>query len=283
MKIDLCEIERVIRAHSRGHNKVSLDAWLTNSTLCRFQEWVPTPAAGETRLLDIGCYQPTIGYYALLGWREVIGVAKEEGECNFNCEYQMENGTGVKNSILDIEVERIPEPDGSIDAALMMEVFEHFGLDPMHALAEVNRVLKPNGLLVFSTPNAAASASLRRIAQGLAPYAGLEFSGFSTNRHNRIYDAEELTAIMEAAGFEVEVCTSRSYRGTRETLRSAAFDIRWKCNDAWVQFKTRRRIERGYYLFLRARKRSSVIERYPRVLYFDHNEWPDWFKTIIRK
>jgi SAM-dependent methyltransferase len=277
------EIEGLIRAHSKGHSEVSLNAWLTNSTLRRFQEWVPAPAAGQTRLLDIGCYQPTIGYYAALGWREVIGIAKEEGECNFRCDYQTEIGTRAKNFILDVEVERIPEPDGSIDAALMMEVFEHFGLDPMHALVEVNRVLKSDGLLVFSTPNATAFTSLRRIVQGNAPYAGLEFSGFSTNRHNRIYDAQELIAIIEAAGFEVEICTSRSYRDIWASFRSAAIEILWKCNDAWMQFRTRRQIERGDYLFVRARKRKPVVERYPRILYLDNKEWPDWFKAIAKK
>lgn len=280
---ELREIERVIRAHSKGNSEVSLNAWLSYSTLRRFREWVPRPAPGEARLLDIGCYQPTIGYYSALGWREVIGIAKEEGECNASSSYQIEKGTMAKNLIIDLEVERMPEPDGSIDVVLMMEVFEHFGLDPMHALAEVNRVLKPNGLLVFSTPNAVGIGNMRRMMHGRGPYAGLEFSGFSTNRHNRIYDAEELLRIMEAAGFEVEVCTSRSYSDTCLGWRMSVFNMLLKCNDARLQLQTGRRIERGAYLFVRGRKRGPVVERYPRVLYFDPTKWPDWFKAISQK
>jgi SAM-dependent methyltransferase len=281
--MELSKVEFLIRAHSKGHSEVSLNSWLHYATLCRFQQWVPGPAVGQTRLLDIGCYQPTIGYYSALGWREVIGLAKEEGECNSRNSYTTESGTKVKNVILDVEVEHIPEPDDSIDVVLMMEVFEHFGLDPMHALVEVNRVLKPGGLLVFSTPNAAAFGSLRRMIQGRGPYGGLEFSGFSTNRHNRIYDAEELICAMEAAGFELELCTSRSYNNIRPGLRMSVFNILWKCYDACSRLRNGRQIERGDYLFVRARKRGPVLERYPRALYLDSKEWPDWFEAIRKK
>jgi hypothetical protein len=51
------------------------------------------PADGEARLLDIGCHQPAIGYYAALGWREIIGIAKEEGECSRTDTYRTEEGT----------------------------------------------------------------------------------------------------------------------------------------------------------------------------------------------
>ncbi len=33
-----------------------------------------------------------------------------------------------------------------------MEVLEHFTADPMFALAELNRVLKPGGFLLLTTP-----------------------------------------------------------------------------------------------------------------------------------
>ena len=105
----------------------------------------------------------------------------------------------------------------------------------------------------------------------------LEFSGFSTNRHNRLYDAGELRQLMRDAGFEVEVCTSRSYSTSRRGLRRRAFEAAWGLRDTLRRLCTGRQIERGDYLFVRARKRGSVVERYPRWLYFDPQEWPDWF------
>jgi 2-polyprenyl-3-methyl-5-hydroxy-6-metoxy-1,4-benzoquinol methylase len=233
--------------------------------------------------MDVGCYQPAIGYYAALGWREVIGIAKEEGECNTESEYRTAEGAIVRNLILDVETELIPEQDRSVDVMLMMEVFEHFGLDPFHALAEANRVLKQGGLLVFTTPNAASFSSLRRLANGRSPFAGLEFSGFSTNRHNRIYDAAELQAIISAAGFTIELCTSRTYRVSSPGLRTAAFEALWKCIDSYSCLRTGQQTERGDYLMVRARKSGPILERYPPALYFDRDDWPDWFKAIQKK
>lgn len=281
--MELREIERIMRDHSRGHSLNSLDSWLTHSTLCRFRDWVPRPKSGETRLIDIGCYQPAIGYYSALGWREIIGIAKEEGECSYGSAYTTADGAAAKNIILDVETEAIPEPNGTVDVVLMMEIFEHFGLDPMHAMVEANRVLKPDGTLIFSTPNATSYDSLWRIAHGSVPYGGLEFSGFSTNRHNRIYDCHELCEIMAAAGFEVEVCTSRGYREGSPGRRMLAFKAIWKLSDALTRLSRRQQIERSDYLFIHARKKGPVAERYPRVLYFDPRDWPEWFEAHREK
>lgn len=273
-------IEQIVREHSLLRDSVSLDAWLTFSTLSRFSDWVPHPTSGETTLMDIGCYQPAIGYYVALGWRNIIGIAKEEGECNASHCYVTDNGATARNLILDVETEQIPQPDSSVDVVLMMEIFEHFGLDPMHALIEANRVLKPGGLLVFSTPNAAAFGNLLRIMRGETPYRGLEFSGFSTNRHNRIYDCNELRKIFPAAGFEIEICTSRTYQQNLPPWKMKIFRILSKVSDSWLRFRWRWQIERGDYLFVTARKKSVALERYPRSLYFDPRDFADWFRAI---
>lgn len=278
--MQLEQIEQIIRGHSQLRSNVSLDAWLTSATLSRFRDWVPRPASGETTLLDIGCYQPAIGYYLALGWREIIGIAKEEGECNASNCYTNANGATARNLIIDVEAERIPEPDSSVDVVLMMEIFEHFGLDPMHALMEANRVLKPNGLLVLSTPNATAFDNLFRMMRGEAPYLGLEFSGFSTNRHNRIYDCRELRHILLVAGFEIEICTSRTYHVNKLTPKGKLFRILANLSDSWLRCRRHWQIERGEFLFARARKRREPKERYPRILYLDPGRWTDWFRAI---
>ena len=56
-------------------------------------------------------------------------------------------------SRLDIvsDVIAIPEPDGSFDAVLCTEVFEHLP-DPLAALGEFNRLLRPGGRLILTAP-----------------------------------------------------------------------------------------------------------------------------------
>lgn len=48
--------------------------------------------------------------------------------------------------------EGLPYPDAVFDAVIVIEVLEHTAV-PYRVLAEIKRVLKPGGLLVFSVPN----------------------------------------------------------------------------------------------------------------------------------
>lgn len=283
--MDLNTIEKIIREHSQGHAKESLDSWLSYSTLCRFRDWVPAPSSPNDRLLDIGCYQPAIGYYAALGWQFVSGVVKEEGECNRTSSYSLGASGKAENIVCDVETGKLPIGDETIDTVLLLEVLEHFGLDPIHAFVEINRVLKPGGRLILSTPNAAAFGNYARIATGLGPYTHIEFSGFSTNRHNRLYDSVDFARMLESTGFNIVRLESRSYTDKKggETMALKLFYKMLKILDKVVEFKMTKSIERGEFLFAIATKSGPVKERFPSFLYFSQSDWPDWFKAIQEK
>lgn len=53
----------------------------------------------------------------------------------------------------DIEKQHLPFCDGSFDFVLFNEILEHLRVDPLLALSEANRVLKPGGQLLLTTPN----------------------------------------------------------------------------------------------------------------------------------
>lgn len=57
------------------------------------------------------------------------------------------------NSNLDIvsDITSIPEPDASFDAIMCIEVFEHLP-DPILAIKEFSRLLKPDGHLILTAP-----------------------------------------------------------------------------------------------------------------------------------
>src|SRR5438270_660986 len=139
----------------------------------------------------------------------------------------------------------------------------------MHALTEANRVLKYGGLLVFSTPNATSFASLYRMMLGEEPHGGLEFSGYSSNRHNRIYASGELREFLGAAGFDVEMLTSNTYERNALPIKAVAFKFASGLLDLFLRHRDGRQIERGQFLFLTARKRSKVQTRFPKRFYFD--------------
>ncbi|MEJ7587416.1 MAG: methyltransferase domain-containing protein [Ferruginibacter sp.] len=57
------------------------------------------------------------------------------------------------NTLLDIvsDITEIPEPDKSFDAIMCIEVFEHIP-DPISAIKEFSRLLKPGGQVVITAP-----------------------------------------------------------------------------------------------------------------------------------
>ena len=53
---------------------------------------------------------------------------------------------------LDLDAHALMLPDGTVDAVWTHHAFEHMR-DPLRALAEVNRVLRPDGWLFFTVPD----------------------------------------------------------------------------------------------------------------------------------
>jgi len=109
------------------------------------------------------------------------------------------------NFEFNLEKESAPYPAEAFDGVLLMEVLEHFAVDPLFALAEVNRILKPNGFLFLSTPNLASWRALHAAIDYRSPYLfGIFTADASTDRHNREYTVEEVRRLVVAAGFRVE-------------------------------------------------------------------------------
>ncbi len=102
----------------------------------------------------------------------------------------------------NIEAEEFPYQDNSFDVVLFCEIIEHLLSDPVHALTEIRRVLKPGGDLVLTTPNVARLDNVRKIIAGenvYDPYSGHGPYG----RHNREYTQEDLFSLLSANGFTV--------------------------------------------------------------------------------
>jgi ubiquinone/menaquinone biosynthesis C-methylase UbiE len=79
-------------------------------------------------------------------------VAQDFGKYEGTGEVGLQTGTW-DNSKLDIvsDITAIPRPDASFDAIMCTEVLEHVP-DPVAALAELNRLLKPGGYFVITAP-----------------------------------------------------------------------------------------------------------------------------------
>jgi glycosyltransferase involved in cell wall biosynthesis/SAM-dependent methyltransferase len=228
-----------------------------------------TPPGGPgDRVLEMGAYlQITPALRSKLGYGKVRGcyygpagrvdhrtVTSSEGEL-FTCDIDH----------FDAEKDRFPYEDEYFSTVLCGELIEHLFEDPMHMMGEVNRILKPGGHLVLTTPNVAALRGISAILQGYHPgffhayIKPAEGSGEVDARHNREYTAREVHQLLENSGFEVTLLETGEFRD----LPHPEF--------GWVMHLLRRYgLEteyRGDGIYAVGRKTGPVRERYPEWLY----------------
>ena len=109
----------------------------------------------------------------------------------------------------DVERDDLPVESDSVDVALATELVEHLRIDPLHALREVRRVLRPDGILYLVTPNQYHIASIWGFVrgEGAISHAHYEFSKLERLGHMghvREYAPSDLRELLREEGFRIE-------------------------------------------------------------------------------
>jgi SAM-dependent methyltransferase len=112
------------------------------------------------RVLDLGCRTGAVTEHFLPG-NEVVGADVDESALERAAE------RGIETVWADVE-ERLPFPDASFDVVVAGEFLEHVR-DPEAVVAEVRRVLRPDGTFVGSVPNAFRLQSRLLFLRGRPP------------------------------------------------------------------------------------------------------------------
>lgn len=228
---------------------------------------VTPPGDAGDRILEMGTYlQITPALRNRLGYGEVRGcyygpagrteskqVTSEEGE-SFVCQVDL----------FDAERDRFPYPDGHFATVLCCELIEHLAEDPMHMMAEINRVLRPGGHLVLTTPNMASLRAIAAVLQGYHPgyfpaYLRPEAREQREARHTREYTPREVARLLVDAGFEVVRLETGPYR---EAPRP---ELMW-AEDVLERYGLSKEL-RGDAIYAVGRKIGPVVERFPAWLY----------------
>jgi glycosyltransferase involved in cell wall biosynthesis/SAM-dependent methyltransferase len=234
--------------------------------LVRTLEITP-PGGPEDRILEMGAYlQITPALRNKLGYGTVRGcyygqagkvdrrsVVSAEGE-RFECDIDLFNA----------EEDAFPYPSGYFSAVLCGELIEHLFHDPMHLMSEVNRILKPGGHLVLTTPNLAALRGISAILQGYHPgffhaYIRPAADGEVAARHNREYTPREIQLLLENSGFSVVRLETGPFRDEPAPEYAWVLHLLDRCNLNTTL--------RGEGIFAVGRKTGAVRERYPSWLY----------------
>lgn len=230
-------------------------------------ELVP-PGDESKSVLEMGAYlQITPALKFKLGYGEVRGcyygpagvvehkkVSSTEGE-EFECDVDL----------FDAERDPFPYPDEHFDTVLCCELIEHLPGDPMHMMSEINRILKPGGALVMTTPNITSFRAISAMLQGYHPgffpaYIKPSEPGAEVEaRHAREYAPREIIYLFRDSGLEVKV------------LETGEFKDEPHPEHEWVrhmleQYKVPADL-RGDGIYAVGIKRGPVRDRYPAWLY----------------
>jgi len=225
------------------------------------------PGTVNDRILEMGAYlQITPALKTRLGYGEVRAcyfgppgakshkrVRSSDGE-EFECEVDLFNA----------ETDAFPYPAEYFSTVLCCELIEHLNADPMHTMAEINRVLKPGGHLLLTTPNVISFRAIAGILQGYHPgfFPAYIRPGAASNgeaRHNREYAPMEVGFLLRDAGFETE------------SITTGPFLDEPKPEFGWLRHLLERyqlfTDLRGDDIYAVGRKTGPVKDRYPAWLY----------------
>jgi GT2 family glycosyltransferase/glycosyltransferase involved in cell wall biosynthesis/SAM-dependent methyltransferase len=187
--------------------------------------------------------------YQQISWREDGGGQRYAGAC-----------APAPLHLDQFKLEQAwPYEDSAFDVLFVGNTLETLSRDPMHVIAEANRVLKKGGQMLLTAPNLASGEAVHAVLHGKSPYVSGQFPSDTRNsapRHSREYTPAEIESLTTAAGFS--------------SIRLETRDIYWRAPDKIFPALAASGYPvgmRGDTILLLARKESPVRERYPAKLY----------------
>jgi SAM-dependent methyltransferase len=164
----------------------SLQYNLWGRELRRFSQGHPD---SRLRIVDVGC-GPGFLLRCFARWfqgAELIGVDQSQALL------QIAQTRCQKMKALLGDACALPLADGSADVAFALHVVEHLA-QPREFFAEARRVLRPGGLLVIATPNAAGLG---------ARIMGRRWIGFSDPTHISLQRPSYWSEMLDQSGFKI--------------------------------------------------------------------------------
>lgn len=148
------------------------------------------PTGKETKILEIGVGSGEISNM-LAGLGFDIYAMDNSKEC-------LEKLSIVTHSCL-VDVNSAPYPFSSnfFDAVIIYEVIEHLW-NPIGALKEINRILKPKGKILISTPNVAWLPYRLKYLFGSCP------DDFHSTNHLQFWNWYHFEKAIKEGGFEID-------------------------------------------------------------------------------
>jgi SAM-dependent methyltransferase len=140
--------------------------------------------------LDVGCWDGA----STLRRGEALAASRLLGIEVFDQAASAATQRGIEVARLDLETERFPWPDGSVDVVVCNQVLEHLK-NIWLPLSEMHRVLRRGGRAILSVPNLGSLHNRLLLAFGRQPTSIRVFGP-----HVRGYTLQEFTGLVERGG-----------------------------------------------------------------------------------
>lgn len=177
------------------HDELKPNLQLAEMKMDRIEEYT---GLDRGRILDVGCGVSLFLKEAQMrGW-QIFGIEPSKPAVKF-----------VKERLfIDITCRFFPDerlPDNFFDVVTLWEVLEHLS-DPVNALREAYRILKPEGLLFLTTPNVKSLVSI---------ILDKQWKAFSPPVHLVLFNYQTLQGAFEQAGLKtLRIKSAFEYLGT---------------------------------------------------------------------
>lgn len=109
----------------------------------------------------------------------------------------------IDNRACNLECENIPFSDNEFELVMASEVLEHFRFHPLKFFKEANRVIKPGGLLIITTPNLIRLNNVIKLIMGRSINWNIN-DEYWDGAHAREFTASEIISLAKKAGFAIE-------------------------------------------------------------------------------
>ena len=126
---------------------------------------------------------------------------------------------------VDLDRDGLPLPASSLDAAAALVLFE-LVVSPARALAEIHRVLRPEGIFVTSVGNVVSWRNRCRVLAGLDPRTTALAAALNGGALH-LFTKDTFVGLLTTAGFEIETvtCSGRWWQIRQWRPSLAAGDI----------------------------------------------------------
>ncbi len=157
-------------------------------------------------ILDVGCSSGNLGEELIHKKNAVVdGIEIDEADAMLASKKLRQ--VEVLNIETTPDIKKIFQ--GTYDAILFIDVIEHL-VDPVTALRNIHKLLKPNGYIIFSVPNMAHLSVRMALLEGDFTYTK---AGLLDKTHMHFYTGNEIKRVFTEAQYEIKTftCSSLQY------------------------------------------------------------------------